>query len=233
MTWRTRLLTETPSNDASANGNAAGFVAGTPTSPPLNRLPLISDVVALFGMATGATAATQTTPVQTDPFVFQMAFNPATLKAEGATNADMATHGNLYLASFMQLTGQGQATWQNAITGDFAFAGSTTTTYNGQLINIGSSTLASMPNGINRPFIGTFAQWEAQFDSDGSNLQNFVGVWGVEPDTLGSNDYNAWAIINHNSIFAVVPEPSAIVLAAFGLIGCVIVVRRRKNQAAV
>jgi len=242
MTWRTRLLEETPANDKSANGSASGFVAGNPTNPPV-RLPLISDVVDLFGMSSVAgdqskiSATNAPTPIQTDPFVFQMAFNPATLKAEGATNADMGTRGNLYLASLVS------GSWVNTITADFAIGTgtTTTTTYNGSTIPIGVDTLAAMPNGISKPFEGTFAAWEqaqataaseslATFQTFfNSNVGDYIGVYGVDADTLGSNEYNAWSIINHNSEFAVVPEPSAIVLAAFGLFGCMIVMRRRKS----
>ncbi len=219
MAWRNRMLVEAPGND-SVNG--PGFPNGTPTSPPLNRLPLISDVVRLLGMGT----PNGTAPVQTDPFALQVSFNPATLKAEGATDANMATRGNLYLATLLD------GTWQNAIVDDFAVPGGTTTTYNGQTINVGSGTVAAMSNNMNRPFIGTFSQWELDFDPTGGNLQNFVGVYGVDPNTLGQGEYNAWAIINHNSDFAVVPEPSAIVLAAFGLLGGLCLIRRRKSVAA-
>jgi hypothetical protein len=42
----------------------------------------------------------------------------------------------------------------------------------------------------------------------------------------------AWAIINHNSDFAIVPEPSTFVLMAFGLVGGLLLVMRRKKFLA-
>jgi autotransporter-associated beta strand protein len=224
MTWRSRTLSETPANDG-INGN--GFVNGTPTSPPLAGLPLISDVVNLFGMAAGSTG-TNVAPVQTDPFVFQMSFNPATLKAEGATNADMATSGNLYLASLIPVNGVSD--WENTIDANFAVAGATTTTIvDGVTLDIGDSVTS---NNFARPFIGTFAQWEADnplFNS--TDIADYLGVWGVDPDTLGSGEYNAWAIVNHNSDFAVVPEPSSLILAGIGVAGVFVVASKRRARA--
>jgi len=222
ITFRNRMLTETPGND-SVNGN--GFPNGTPTSPPLSGLPLISDVARLYGMNSNATASTSAS-VQTDPFVFEMSFNPATLLAEGATPADLATRGNVYLASLLG------GTWQNTINADFS-AGEATTTTNatkdGTTINVGIDAAAAMPNGnFTRPYIGTFAAWEGQnpgFNS--SDVADYIGVYGVDP-----NGDNAWAIINHNSDFAVVPEPSTIVLAGLGLIGAAFALRRRRRLEA-
>jgi hypothetical protein len=221
MTWRTRLLTETPANDASANGNATGFVAGTPTSPPLpggnNPHGLISDVVNLFGMGTGSTA-TSTTPVQTDPFAFELSFNPKTINAEGASGNAIASHGNLYLASFVGTS------WENTIIPNFSVAGGSTALYNGVTIQIGSQASAAMGGNFGRPLLESYATFAAADGVTAANLGNFLGVWGVDT----TND-EAWAVIDHNSLFAVVPEPSAIVLAAFGLLGCMFIVRRRKN----
>jgi hypothetical protein len=226
MAWRNRTITETPANDAT-NLNPPGFINGNPSHPPLNGLPLISDVVRVLGMAPAGNAAGQV-----DPFVLQMSFNPNTLLAEGATNGDMATRGNLYLAT---LIGTGaNATWQNAITDNDPITGSTTVVnVNGVSLNVGDAVTG---NNFTRPFIGTFAQWEAANPSFNSgDIGAYLGVWGVDAGTLdpatGSN-YNAWAIINHNSDFAVVPEPSAIVLAAFGLLGGLCLIRRRKTLAA-
>ena len=217
--WRTRLLDETPAND-SVNGS--GFPNGTPTSPPLRSLPLISDVARLYGMNSSATSSS-TTPVQTDPFVLQMSFNPATLLAEGATNADMATRGNLYLATLIG------GTWQNAITDDFAINGTTSVVnVNGTPINVGDSVEG---NNFLKPVTTTqtFAQWAAANGVTPANIGSYLGAWGVDPDLDGS--YSAWAIVNHNSDFAVVPEPSTILLAAFGLLGGICVLRCRKSLA--
>jgi hypothetical protein len=226
ITFRNRMLSETPNND---NVNGMGYPNGNNPNygPPLNGLPLISDVARLYGMNSNATASTTAT-VQTDPFVFQMSFNPATMLAEGATPADLATRGNVYLASLLGAT----PSWQNTIDGDFAVSEATTTstaTVHGVSINVGIDAAAAMPNGVfTKPYIGTFAQWESQNPGFNSgDIADYIGVFGVDP-----NGDNAWAIINHNSDFAVVPEPSTFILAAFGLLGGALALRRKKTLAA-
>jgi hypothetical protein len=49
-----------------------------------------------------------------------------------------------------------------------------------------------------------------------------LGTYGVDPATN-----TAWAVVNHNSDFAVVPEPATLLVVAFG--GLVTLARRRKH----
>jgi PEP-CTERM motif len=108
--------------------------------------------------------------------------------------------------------------WQHAFTGDF----------NSSNVNTGAA--ANGPDAIAN-YQGTFAQFLSRentlhpglFADDPSltpaNLSNtdlaaILGSYGV--DTGG---HDVWAVINHNSQFAVVPEPSTIVLAALGMFG--------------
>ena len=62
-----------------------------------------------------------------------------------------------------------------------------------------------------------------------ANLGNFVGSYGYDVA-----DGEVWAVVNHDSQFAVVPEPAAFVLAAFGLMGVAGFAfwRRRRLQGA-
>jgi hypothetical protein len=239
MTWRTRLLDEAPTNDSVNNTSPPVVIAGntypngtnTHYSAPLAGLPLISDVVNLFGMGPGSTQTVSTTPAPTDPFAFQMTFNPATLKAEGATNADMATRGNLYLASLVG------GVWENTIDANVAIttgpeAGDTQSkVVNGVTLQVGN-TLVTDGYSFTRPITTTqtFAQWAAANSVTAANLGDFLGAWGVDPDLDGT--YSAWAIVDHNSEFAVVPEPSTIVLAAFGMLGGIYALRRKNALVA-
>ena len=52
---------------------------------------------------------------------------------------------------------------------------------------------------------------------------HFLGAYGVDTDAN-----TAWAVINHNSSFIVVPEPSRALVAAFGL--AAIALRRRRRS---
>ena len=44
-----------------------------------------------------------------------------------------------------------------------------------------------------------------------SNVGNFLGSYGVDIAT-----HTVWAVVDHNSRFAVVPEPSSLILLAIG-----------------
>ena len=60
-----------------------------------------------------------------------------------------------------------------------------------------------------------------------NQLNEILGAWGVD----GVNQ-DVWAVVNHNSDFAVVPEPSAFVLAGFGLLaGLCLAIHRRTDVA--
>ena len=237
------MLVEAPGNDGV--NNPPFNVNGTPTNPPLAGLPLISDVVNLFGMSnasTGANPAT-TAPVQTDPFAFQMSFNPQTLNTAGGTPATIAASGKVYLASLIPINGT--PTWENTIYAD-TFSGVANTVAEpasdsplNETFYVGTDAFDAGAE----PFLGSYGGFAAgsfaSFDyyetnvlgnpalAD-SNLSLYLGSWGVDT----TNDA-AWAIIGHNSEFAVVPEPSTIVLAAIGLLGGLWALRRRKTAAAV
>ena len=205
------------------NGN--GWPNGTPTSPPLpgGPLPLISDVVNLYGMSAASNGQNPATaaPVQVDPFAFEVSYNPTTLNAEGAHGNAEASHGNLYLASLVSNQ------WENTIIPDFAPAGGTTATYHGSTIQVGSMATLAQGGNFNLPVLTNFANFAAENGITAANIANFVGDWGV--DTSGDE---AWAIVNHNSEFAVVPEPSTIALLAIGLAGIGLAASKRKNLAA-
>lgn len=68
-------------------------------------------------------------------------------------------------------------------------------------------------------YLGSFSAFQTTY---GSTLSNYIGAYGVDT-TAGST----WAVLNHNSDFAVVPEPSTWLLLAGGLT-FVMVMRRRR-----
>ena len=83
----------------------------------------------------------------------------------------------------------------------------------------------------------TGSQWElAVAGNFGSTNEHFVGVGAWDGDmTLGDygvdvDTHTVWAVVNHNSEFAVVPEPSALVLLAAGAVGLVALRLRRQRK---
>ena len=65
--------------------------------------------------------------------------------------------------------------------------------------------------------------WDQFSAAHGTNLDVLLGSWGV--DTASNN---VWAVVNHNSQFAVVPEPATWLLLCMAIPGAVLVRRRRK-----
>ncbi len=194
MSWRSRTLQETSLGEG-----------GMPAVPPLPSTTsyLISNVLSLGGMSTASGE-----PVQTDPFVLQMNYNPA-----------LVTTGTPYLASLSP-----GGVWQSAVASNFGGG----------------------PDAIGN-FMGTFASFLAfehthnglfnddptlnPADLSSADLAAILGSSGY--DTTNSN---VWAVVNHNSQFAagqfaVVPEPSTLLLAALGLMGMAgYRVRRRRTR---
>jgi uncharacterized repeat protein (TIGR03803 family) len=99
--------------------------------------------------------------------------------------AAQAAGGAIYLA-WLNPTGgpSGVPLWQNAILGDTG----------------NNATLAE------QGFLGSFATF--QTDINDTKLSDYIGAWGVD-----TANHDVWAVIDHNSDFAVVPEPSALSLA--------------------
>ena len=60
-------------------------------------------------------------------------------------------------------------------------------------------------------YVGTFASFQSTY---GTTITNYVGAYGYDPSTD-----QAWAVVNHASDFAVVPEPATLALLAIGLLG--------------
>ena len=176
-------------------GETSVAQGGAPQSPPLANAgtPLISDVLLLAGMGSGPE------PAQTDPFVLQMSYDPSQLADEAAQAAAGAVFlgwlnptdgaGGVPSVQNAVVGGGGTPLWQNAVTGNF--------------------DNNATPEEQN--FAGSFAEFQA---AHGMNPSDYIGAWGVD-----TGSHEVWAVVDHNSQFAVVPEPTSLVLACLGLIG--------------
>ena len=99
--------------------------------------------------------------------------------------------------SFVFLGWNNGGTWVNAVAG-----------------NTGNNAI-----GAQQGFSGSFALFQSTY---GSTISSYLGAWGR--DTTANT---VWAVLNHNSEFATVPEPSTYVLLLGGL-GLLAWLRRRK-----
>ncbi len=70
-------------------------------------------------------------------------------------------------------------------------------------------------------FIGSFTLFQTTY---GGDLDSYIGAYGVDTAT-GST----WAVLNHNSDFAILPEPSTAALVAVGSLCWIVGLRRRKH----
>lgn len=199
MAWRTRVV---PGENSGGPG----------TLVPTDTTGLISDVVSLTGLTSGMEDISAVNP--TDPFVFEMTYNPNLLPkaSHGANNENaLVNAGALYLASMNPSSGL----WEPAIAE-----------------NSGNNAMFTASE-----FNGSFAQFVADnplvfggaslSDITSAELADVMGAYGADPMT-----HEAWAVVDHNSQFAVVPEPSTFVLAGIGLLGGIFALRRKKTKTS-
>ena len=206
IAWRNRTLQETTIPEG-----------GSPSSPPLPAASsaLISNVLNLTSMSTSGGE-----PVQTDPFVLQMNYDAALLYNE----ATEAASGAIYLA-WLNPNGGGVPLWQNAITGD---TGGLTTP--GTPIYLGSflNYVNSLDNNADFPLFTTTYTTATLGNLTNAQLEEILGDWGVD-----TANHDVWAVIDHNSAFAVavVPEPATLTLAVCGFVSLLGYGFRRRRRA--
>jgi hypothetical protein len=204
--WRTRLVSET---------------AGTSSTPPIqNSAPtagLVSDVLNLTGIAPSGTGSGVGTH-QTDVFVLQMSYSPTEAvqmynvgDTAGWTEMDIVRNWHPGIDGGIQLgyLDQGTGTWE------FAVQGNLPNTYPISTIYYWEKRDGSEQGQ------GSWSNFVADYGVTDANLGNFLGDMGVDVTT-----HTVWAVVDHNSQFAVIPEPATLCVLAIG--GILTLARRRR-----
>lgn len=188
----------------------AGELYGTSTSGPGGDLPdsgpwntLGSDVLHLSGLgATGSMDSLGRLP--TDAYTLELTFDPGIIVA-GYQN--FSTYG--WTIQDIVNAGELQLGWRNPITGVW--------TKGIDVINAGSSRVQNFSGGWDAFALATGA--------NDDNLASYVGSWGVVIDSANPTNSRMWAVLDHTSMYSVVPAPGACaLLAAAGIVGT----RRRR-----
>jgi len=161
---------------------------------------LVSDVLNLSGMTTSGASHT------TDPFVLDMSYNPALLPKGGppAIENGLAHNKLIYMVSPSNSTDGGP--YVNTVALD-------------------TGNVVSDPLSNKYGYFGSYAAFQADANGGaGGTPASELGAWGID-----TTAHEVWAVVNHNSEFAVVPEPSTFVLGGLGIVGLIVARRRNKK----
>lgn len=196
MEWRTALQSELYGTSVGTTANPGPM----PDSGPWNTLG--SDVLHLSGIA--ATGSMNAGRLPTDAYTLEMTFDPAIITASyqnfdtlGWTIQTIIAAGELQLAHFDTITG----VWSKGI----------------DVINVGANARAN--------YLGTWDAFATQYGATDANLFNFVGSYGIVLDGVTPTNSRIWAVLDHTSLYSVVPAPG--VGALVGMAGLVVGRRRR------
>jgi hypothetical protein len=84
--------------------------------------------------------------------------------------------------------------------------------------NTGNTAFASSK------YLGSYSQFLIDNSLGSASLSTFLGAYGVD-----TTNNTVWAVLNHNSEFTVVPEPSTYAMLLGGIFMMAVVVRRKRN----
>ena len=198
MQWRTATQFEFYGSSTSAEQPGGGSL---PDSGPWNTLG--SDVLKISGIAaTGSLDSAGRLP--TDAYTLELTFDPNIIVAGyqnydtyGWTLADIIHAGELQLGYFDPVLG----VWTKGI-------------------NVISAGAQQQGN-----YQGSWDAFAAANFVTDANLSQFVGSWGLVIDSVNPTNSRIWSVLDHTSLYAVVPAPGALALLGFvGLAGA----RRRR-----
>lgn len=143
-----------------------------------------------------------------DPFVLDMTYNPALLPKHNAPGIETSLANNKLIYMVSPLSGIDGTQYVNTVA-----------------VNTGN--VVTSPLDRRYGYVGSYAAFQADAaGGNGGTPGSELGAWGVDTAL-----HEVWAVVDHNSTFAVVPEPSTMLLAGFGLLGLVGLRRRLKKVA--
>ena len=143
-----------------------------------------------------------------DPFVLDMTYNPALLPKHNAPGIETSLANNKLIYMVSPLSGVDGTQYVNTVA-----------------VNTGN--VVTSPLDGRYGYVGSYAAFQADAaGGNGGTPGSELGAWGVDTAL-----HEVWAVVDHNSTFAVVPEPSTMLLAGFGLLGLVGLRRRLKKVA--
>lgn len=210
VAWRTRTLSES---------------FGTSTIPPMHDSPgwagLSNDVVQVSGMVqTAPTLSDGRKP--TDVYALQMDYSPAELLRIyhfGATIdwtiQDMIDHQQLRVGYL--------SAGQNGIIGGTSGEDDMWVYASDSIVGTRGAYAVDNFRGDWNAFV-TYTQEQGHGVTD-ANLADFLGSYGVDYSSTDPSKNVAWVVVDHNSQFAVVPEP-----ASFSILGLLSLGLLRRKQ---
>jgi len=135
------------------------------------------------------------------------------------SNTSTASNDSARLSNVYTFTGTGTDIFALQLSMTSVAAGSMLGWLNsgGQWVNSVFGNTGNNASVAQQGYAGSFASFQGVY---GTTLSNYLGAYG-------SDSTGVWAVINHNSDFAVIPEPSTYALLAFAA-GTFLLFRRRK-----
>lgn len=200
---RARILNGTNSSNSQANVTMAWRARLTPSEVSPAQHPPMADSVTT-GLVSDVVDLNGVTPG--DAFVLDMNYNPALLPKGGppAIEAGLANNKLIYMVSPTAAGGDGSQYFNT--------------------VSLNTGNVVTDPLDNRYGYKGSYAQFQADpLGGNGGTAASELGAWGVDIAA-----HEVWAVVNHNSTFAVVPEPSTLLLVGLGLLGLVGLRRRVK-----
>jgi hypothetical protein len=130
-----------------------------------------------------------------------------------------ATNDSLRESDVYSFVGTGTATFVLELSSVSLTGGEIGWLSNGEWVNAIDGNIGNTATAAMQGFDGSYSEFLVAFG--GVSLSQSIGAYGYDEET-----HAAWAVLNHNSDFAVIPEPATAALLVMG--GVALLARRRR-----